>query len=188
MDGEDMVCIYAQISQIEVKQKMTQDGRHKDHYRCTDKRRKMLGNISKEDWNFIFENENQNLEKDFRDLIDKYRIKALNKSGMSIIEKTRLHLLCNAIREKNWIAESYIEGRTDRDKHRKRIIYGMAALDEIGMLDDLYQYYGNSEEVKAIFLDKFTQLYKIQWDRIDNSLGKRLIQKITHTLQPKNSR
>ena len=139
--------------------------------------------MTKNDWGFINNLEDPNLEEKFNQLTKKYVEKAFDKNPGEISYR-KLYLLQDKMLQDNWMAKLTLS-ETNPDKQlMARFKTAFYLLDNTGMVDDYYSIFGRTEEQEKKFYTLLATIMKKQMDNNktkDNALPS-LLAKVTNAI------
>lgn len=137
----------------------------------------MTGNV--EGFEKVFDVENPNYEKDFDKLMWKYidnKEKEIKKERLRVrLRKAeKLSIISKIILSDSWIVDMNLTpSKSEAEQKEKRIKTIVYMLDEIGLIEDMVEYFGSEEKTATELRTLIDRLFEDQVRRkgIKNVLG-----------------
>lgn len=124
----------------------------------------MQETINKDDWNFIFDESNPEFESDFNSLLKRYLDRASNTITSNEAWK-KYDYLKKISTSDTWIADMNISEKDPQKEKSLRYYSFFALLNNIGMMDDYFNFFGKSQEQEIKFLKFYAKMLKAQKER-----------------------
>ncbi len=143
--------------------------------------------ITKEDWDKVFECSPERIEQEFNVLIDKYiqtrPVKFNSSQGFFARRKIqrKRNLIIEVLKQDCWISNMRIYGQSYvkfEELIKRKYVSVTHMLEEFGMISDYYKFYGNGPEQKLRYIELYSSISMIQDEKmgLHNTTKRELIE------------
>ena len=143
--------------------------------------------IKKEDWKFIRENNEPDYEQKFKALMMKYMNNASNTIN-DISQWRKYEYLKSISNSDTWIADITLTEKDPKKVDYARYLTFYNLLDNIGMMEDYFKFFGKSKDEEKIFALFYLKMLSAQTERKKqnerNGIFSNLINKLTGAVAP----